>query len=185
MGFPKNWTHLDRMSEIEYKKWLEGFSNEKDKKWSQKVQALRKDNGEETVCKWKIRGLQDLAEKKILQSFMCEPSPEVDETRIQLEGSEISKRKMRILHDGSKTPCTSHRRGHNQQCDGEHTDTLYLLSQISTRYGREAWVDGSWEDGTGRVSGKLKNRVDQIRCLGNAQVPLVAATAWRMLNDGE
>jgi hypothetical protein len=29
----------------------------------------------------------------------------------------------------------------------------------------------------------LANRMDRVKALGNGQVPLCAATAWRLLND--
>jgi DNA (cytosine-5)-methyltransferase 1 len=46
---------------------------------------------------------------------------------------------------------------------------------------KETW----WpvEPDVGRVANGLANRVDRIRALGNGQVPRVAATAWRILND--
>jgi hypothetical protein len=38
---------------------------------------------------------------------------------------------------------------------------------------RLAWKEG-WEDGTPRVANGVKNRVNQLKCLGNAVVPQVA-----------
>ena len=45
-------------------------------------------------------------------------------------------------------------------------------------------VDGSWykiEPDIGRVANGVKNRVDQLKALGNAQVPLQAAFAFKIL----
>jgi len=45
----------------------------------------------------------------------------------------------------------------------------------------------SWwevEPRVGRVADGLANRVDRLSALGNGQVPIVAATAWKYLNDG-
>jgi DNA (cytosine-5)-methyltransferase 1 len=35
----------------------------------------------------------------------------------------------------------------------------------------------------GRVAHGVAARVDRLRCLGNGQVPAVAALAWRILNN--
>jgi DNA (cytosine-5)-methyltransferase 1 len=46
---------------------------------------------------------------------------------------------------------------------------------------------GSWwesEPDVGRVAHGVANRVDRLKCLGNGQVPAVAATAWRILTEG-
>lgn len=43
---------------------------------------------------------------------------------------------------------------------------------------------GCWwaaEPGMGRMADGVARRVDRLRALGNGQVPLVAATAWRIL----
>jgi len=38
------------------------------------------------------------------------------------------------------------------------------------------------ESGLGRVADGVANRVDRLRCIGNGQVPAVAALAWRILS---
>lgn len=45
-----------------------------------------------------------------------------------------------------------------------------------------AWQDGTWEDGVPRVAVKTRHRVQRLTGLGNGQVPLAAATAWRTLS---
>jgi len=46
---------------------------------------------------------------------------------------------------------------------------------------RNTWWD--IEPDVGRVANGISNRVDRIKSLGNAQVPIVAATAWRLLTN--
>ena len=45
---------------------------------------------------------------------------------------------------------------------------------------REWWAT---EPDVGRVANGVAARVDRLKAIGNGQVPLVAATAWRLLND--
>ena len=52
-------------------------------------------------------------------------------------------------------------------------------------------VEAVWQAGLpkgkreeiGRIAVGVKNRVDRLRCLGNGQVPAVAALAWRTLSN--
>ena len=43
-------------------------------------------------------------------------------------------------------------------------------------------AEGSTEPGLGRVADGVAHRVDRLKAIGNGQVPLVAATAWEILN---
>ena len=51
----------------------------------------------------------------------------------------------------------------------------------SSANGRGKWWDV--EPDVGRVAHGVAARVDRLKAIGNGQVPLVAATAWRLLND--
>jgi DNA (cytosine-5)-methyltransferase 1 len=64
----------------------------------------------------------------------------------------------------------------------------------SASIGREGWRpegreaikgDGWWgtEPDVGRVADGVASRVDRLKCLGNGQVPAVAATAFRLLRE--
>ena len=48
-------------------------------------------------------------------------------------------------------------------------------------YGSSNWW--STEPDVGRVVNGMASRVDRLKAIGNGQVPLCAATAWRILND--
>jgi hypothetical protein len=41
-----------------------------------------------------------------------------------------------------------------------------------------AWIDGSWEEGIPRVLPDVKNRINRLKCLGNAVVPQIPALLW-------
>lgn len=51
------------------------------------------------------------------------------------------------------------------------------------------WLDefrgwgSDWEKDVPRTAKNIKNRVSRIAALGNGQVPLCAATAWRILYE--
>ena len=51
----------------------------------------------------------------------------------------------------------------------------------STDGSRQWW---SVEPNVGRVAHRVAHRVDRLKAIGNGQVPLCAATAWRVLNEG-
>ena len=61
--------------------------------------------------------------------------------------------------------------------DGQRTD----YTERTPGYGSREW----WktEPGMDRVADGISHRLERIRGLGNAQVPLCAATAWRILYE--
>lgn len=68
-----------------------------------------------------------------------------------------------------------------------YTDSLWELQpQRSEQEKRGRISNGSWwetEPDVGRVVNGVANRVDRLKCLGNGQVPAVAATAFRILRE--
>lgn len=66
--------------------------------------------------------------------------------------------------------------------NGQH-DTMGRIAQGASfkQPQRSTWWEA--EPDMGRLVDGLPNRVDRLKALGNAQVPLVAATAWRLLTE--
>jgi len=60
------------------------------------------------------------------------------------------------------------------------TSSIYDQSS-SSRFGSANWW--SVEPNVGRVAHGMADRVDRLKAIGNGQVPLCAATAWRILNE--
>jgi DNA (cytosine-5)-methyltransferase 1 len=59
------------------------------------------------------------------------------------------------------------------------------IQQTKPRFGESGWsVSTNWliEPNVGRVADGVAARVDRLKAIGNGQVPLCAATAWRLLN---
>ena len=61
------------------------------------------------------------------------------------------------------------------------TEQEYDSGRGSTNGSRQWW---SVEPNVGRVAHGVAARVDRLKSIGNGQVPLCAATAWRVLNAG-
>ena len=55
-----------------------------------------------------------------------------------------------------------------------------IYSQHSDSFCSSWW---NAEPNVGRVANGVAARVDRLKAIGNGQVPIVAATAWRLLND--
>jgi hypothetical protein len=64
---------------------------------------------------------------------------------------------------------------------------LRQLQPEGSQQNERRWTgNSSWwktEPDVGRVADGVAARVDRLKAIGNGQVPLVAATAWRLLND--
>jgi DNA (cytosine-5)-methyltransferase 1 len=62
---------------------------------------------------------------------------------------------------------------------GEHDGAVDAEVAGASQCSAASWWDA--EPDVGRVANGVAAQVDRLRCIGNGQVPAVAATAWRML----
>ena len=69
------------------------------------------------------------------------------------------------------TTLASHRRESFKRLTREYSDLMRQLSCYPPPPCPSCWIDGSWEDDIPRVATGIKNRVDRLKCLGNAVVP--------------
>ena len=74
----------------------------------------------------------------------------------------------------------------DEQQSFEHRSSVPEVPHRGSQDGQDLgpWGPG-WEDGIPRVAVGVIARVDRLKAIGNGQVPLCAATAWRMLTGGE
>jgi len=83
--------------------------------------------------------------------------------------------------DMAYTSIVGLQRGNKSRCD-EQSSSKRIQSEFARSYGSNLrWW--SVEPKLGRVAHGVADRVHRLKAIGNGQVPLCAATAWRLLND--
>jgi DNA (cytosine-5)-methyltransferase 1 len=97
-------------------------------------------------------------------------------SRISLETKQISKprngsREKNVAHTNSKRGCM-------WQANWENAEDAWESPRGSWR--RNWW---NFEPNVGRVANGVASRVDRLKAIGNGQVPLCAATAWKLLTE--
>jgi len=69
---------------------------------------------------------------------------------------------------------------HSNSTYGKRNQCTKRSIEERTLYGESSWWQS--EPNVGRVADGVAARVDRLKAIGNGQVPLCAATAWRILN---
>lgn len=146
---------------------------------------------------WQIRGYGSLSPQEVLLSYLCELEKRgVDEARIQLESEKTSQGQMRSLWNLHEFACSPYRSKQSKQRTDQHPDSLQALSRLLAQHSEKAWTTYRWEnartllstwqpgwdDGVMRVAHGVPQRVDRIKCLGNAVVPAQARKAFEILS---
>ena len=179
MGWPKEWTSMNPMSELEFQLWGDGFAANPGN--AEKLPALREATGTEEV-RGQAGRPDHLHQAEVLLSGLCQQQ-EAPETLgdISLAGEEVpqgSMRSLRIQKGAPGSPCGSEP---GEQRPGKSPDPVQALPRFLAHYGPQSWQDGSWENAVPRVAQKVAHRVDRLKAIGNGQVPAVAALAFRTL----
>ncbi len=89
-------------------------------------------------------------------------------------GGMVGERRTDWLHNQGNLAYADSAHGERNQC-AERGE------QKRAFYGKSSWWQT--EPNVGRVADGVAARVDRLKAIGNGQVPLCAATAWRILND--
>ncbi len=181
MGWPRNWTCLEPISMIEFNKWLMGFREIIFNGAESDAREILSDVRQEAAVQQEVGRLSNIPATKVLQPELREHTSKVDKTRIQLESKKTSEREMRGLRGDTTTSSPSYRSRHQEQQSGEHPNSMQNVPRLLAQYGKEAWMDGSWENGVPRVTKDIAARVDRLKAIGNGQVPFAVAAAWHLL----
>jgi DNA (cytosine-5)-methyltransferase 1 len=99
-------------------------------------------------------------------------------------GSKLYFEQSRDTSEMANSRCELRSKRHTTELDTEEKigSTCSIHNQPSgSGFGSTEWW--SIEPNVGRVAHGMADRVDRLKAIGNGQVPLCAATAWRILNE--
>jgi hypothetical protein len=180
MGWPADWTCIDNISHTKMIFWIMGFYDDKERCTNQILQMLRQGNVSKEIQQ-QIGRPVCILETSVLLTQLCEYSNRPNEAWVFFSCQKILEDEMRGLWSQQETSSSSHRSEYQEQFGKQHSDTMQALSRLLAYDGKEAWKNNSWEDAIPRVGKNIIARVDRLKVIGNGQVPLCAATAWRIL----
>lgn len=115
----------------------------------------------------------------------CQERGRVGDCGGQVADTDEGRRGRRSWAPGEQTGCAEPSHGgdgaHAKHCGCEGRDPA-TRDRFTSAVGSPSWWEA--EPDVGRVADGVAHRVDRLKALGNGQVPLCAATAWRMLTGG-
>ena len=160
--------------------WLMGMHNGTEIGRGEVLRMLRDGNAAQEIQR-QIGRPVSIYEAAILLAELCEYKNRPNEARVFMACAKALEEELRSLRLHQGTSSSPHRSEQDAQRTGEHSDVMQALSRLLAHHGKAAWQDGSWEDAIPRVADGVAARVDRLKAIGNGQVPLCAATAWRLL----
>jgi site-specific DNA-cytosine methylase len=158
-------------------------ANAKEGRFHSLLQSVWDEIGE-TKIQRKIGRSKRLYEKTLLRSEVYEKS--ICQRHAILIGFaqtsyQIPWEELRIVWGYDQHSRASHRRELAERLARKYPELVRELSRFPPPPCSACWKDGSWETGIERISKGVKNRVDRLKCLGNAVVPQVAQKIGQMI----
>lgn len=163
------------MDRGEIHEWEKGFSG-------QNVRDVRDRIQSQANAEREVAGREAVSGSEALQLGMREYQEDTEAAELFVAGEEVSQKRMRGVRVHEKACGASLRPKSDEQRSVQSSDALQSLSRLLAYYGQEAWQSGRWEDAVPRVAKDVAHRVDRLKAIGNGQVPLCAATAFRLLS---
>ena len=182
MGWPDEWTCLNPISHVKICFWLMGFCDGEENRTTEVLRVLRRGYAAQEVRE-AIGRFVGISEAAILLAKLCEHAHRFDEARLFMACAKALEEAMRGVRLCESITSAPHRPKQDLQQTREYPDTMQALSRLLAHYGKTAWKDGSWEDAVPRVANGVAARVDRLKAIGNGQVPLCAATAFKLLKE--
>jgi len=185
MGWPLGFSNLDGLNIDEFKDWEKSFLRDLThvckKRKTKKMQTMRNNDEPEAVQHWSSRKQFSIQKEKILQPFLCEQTPRNKTGHLAIQVKKNDAENMCCVRFYGAFTSPPYRREQKKFECIQPSNIVHPLPQISSRYGKEAWFNGSWENGVPRVAGKLENRSNRLAAIGDGQLPIVAAFAFEYL----
>ena len=182
MGWPDEWTCLNPISHVKICFWLMGFCDGEENRTTEVLRVLRRGYAAQEVRE-AIGRFVGISEAAILLAKLCEHAHRFDEARLFMACAKALEEAMRGVRLCESITSAPHRPKQDLQQTREYPDTMQALSRLLAHYGKTAWKDGSWEDAVPRVANGVAARVDRLKAIGNGQVPLCSATAFKLLKE--
>jgi hypothetical protein len=182
MGWPDEWTSIQPISHVKMCFWVMGMNNEAQDGRNEIMRMLRYGYATQEIQR-EIGRSVGVCEAAFLLAELCEHENRPNEARVFMACAEALEEEVRGVQLREGTTGAPHRPRQDEQRAGEHPDAVQALSRLLAHHGQTYWQDGRWEDATPRVANGVAARMDRLKAIGNGQVPRVAATAWRLLNE--
>lgn len=208
MGWPMGFTSLEPLDTMAMEVWK--YASTQKRPRNQAVRNLWWSDDPATLGERKT-GL-DVQETALLLRKMLRQHADGERPEAQYwqtEGPEdVCGAEVQSVPSDNGTTQAPHRPGHSEQRTDEHRNSVPVVPQqrareaatpaegvpvlprnIPTTEGKNATL---WKEimqigmgaPVGRVAVGVSDRVSRLKALGNGQVPIVAATAWRILTEG-
>ncbi len=141
------------------------------------LQALRSEAYPSTLQKWKTRSTNVVSSPQVLQLYLRQLQERCQQEFTSQEGEKISEKCLRILRDYEKPSSPSYRSRLSEQYAEEYPNSLQALSRLLAQSCHKAWTPYRGMYAT--------DRVNRLKCLGNAVVPAVAQYIGELLQNQE
>jgi DNA (cytosine-5)-methyltransferase 1 len=204
MGFDAEWGVLSAADVgANHKReriWILAYSNSDSDFWSEsKSNGIQNEtkgiSGTQYSSTWQSSGTSDLLRKDAMQGYeksnmaytSFQPISNKSNSRGDIGFNEQQGKGSRNINGSGSQKNVSNASSIRQQGQGKHEQSINSTKncQRQTNYAESIGRSEFWsvEPPLGRVANGVAARLDRLKAIGNGQVPLCAATAWKLLSE--